>query len=148
MDDFVVECLTYGRRLATWHKQAEAQESDIRRTVAAWPAIPITILRLKGTKVTKHCIQFLLDLASLSFLDLRHTGIAGPKLIPLERRFGLRQVQGAVLSSSNALASQCVVQKAVACVCKSKDLSDSNDEWADWSRNGAKELLLYATDLP
>lgn len=51
------------------------------------------------------------------FLDCRGTGVTRAALAPLERRFGLVFIQGAVLSGSNAAAAAVVNCDAVACRC-------------------------------
>lgn len=48
---------------------------------------------------------------------MRRTGIARAALAPLERRFALQFVQGAVLSSSNSVAAAVLNQETVLCRC-------------------------------
>eukprot|EP00803_Ostreobium_quekettii_P003875 evm.model.scf_167.15 EVM.evm.TU.scf_167.15 scf_167:105824-109456(-) len=143
-DDTLVECLTYGRRLANWCAGAHGDVCSAGGD--EWPPSQVSLLRLNRTRVTERCVQYLLDLETLLFLDLRGTGIVRSRLAPLERRFGLRQVQGAVLSTSSALASLYVTRQEVACVCPAS--RGSEDGRSSWAQNGARELLLSCVDLP
>ena len=67
---------------------------------------------------------------------MRRTGIARAALAPLERRFALQFVQGAVLTSSNSVAAAVLNQEAAVCRCGCASSS------APGGRQGARGRLV------
>lgn len=132
--DRALEALTYGQRLAAWageqeQQPAQAAPPEAAATLAAWPPLPLRVLRLAGCGVTPTGLLHLRDLPALALLDVRYTRMPRAALQPLEQRFGLRLVQGAVLASSNALAAAVVNYDAVACSCGGTQEGEARVGW-------------------
>ncbi|KAG2448335.1 hypothetical protein HYH02_006917 [Chlamydomonas schloesseri] len=119
--DATMAALTYGARVAAWvrtHGAAPPPEA------AAWPELSVHRLHLAGTRVTATGVAQLVDLQRLSFLDVRGVGVPRAALRPLEARFSLSLVQGAVLAASNALAAALINHpELAACACPPADMA-------------------------
>jgi hypothetical protein len=114
--DAALEALTYGQRAAAWARQAGQQLPQ--ELEAAWPPLPLRVLRVADCGgLSGPGLQRLLDLPSLLLLDVRRTRTPRAALQPLQQKFGLLLLHGAVLSSSNALAAAVVNRDAPACAC-------------------------------
>ncbi|GLC44451.1 hypothetical protein PLESTB_000468300 [Pleodorina starrii] len=119
--DPTLAALTYGARARAWSRSAGAPPPA---EAAAWPELSIQRWHLAGTRVTGSGLALLADTAQLHFLDVRGAGVIRAALRPLERRFGLTLVQGAVLATSNALAAALVNHaELLACGCSAEQLA-------------------------
>ncbi|KXZ56764.1 hypothetical protein GPECTOR_1g689 [Gonium pectorale] len=119
--DLTLQALTYGARAAGW---ARRHRLPPPAEAAYWPELPLHRLHLAGTRVSGAGVALLGDLARLTFLDLRGTGVPRSALRPLETRFGLSVVQGAVLAGSNALAAALInTPDVLACGCPPEQLA-------------------------
>jgi hypothetical protein len=78
---------------------------------------------LARTHVTGDGLALLASLPALEFLDARGTGVARAALLPLERRFALRQPQAAVLCRGAALAAAAVGGELFPCSCAAAGVS-------------------------
>lgn len=137
MTDNTMQALTYGQKLHRWEQQQGASHVLFKN---AWPALPLTVLRAAGTRLTVTGLQYLHDLPSMLLLDVRRTGIQQAALQPLKQRFALHVAQGPLLASSNVLAAAVVNFEVVACCCARPGALNSTEQWAE---QGA-QLLLHA----
>eukprot|EP00877_Chromochloris_zofingiensis_P011362 jgi/Chrzof1/647/Cz01g23200.t1 len=152
--DVVVEALTYGNRLHAWsitNGVALSQEQQLH-----WPRLQITYWQLAHTAITPNrVVDMLLSSADLMYLDMRGTGVKAAALQPLQRRFALASLQGAVLTRSTAVAAASVRLGLFVCACKlgmapssSSGSSSSEDQRTQaWMQQGAYDLIGAAADV-
>ncbi|KAG2499878.1 hypothetical protein HYH03_002167 [Edaphochlamys debaryana] len=121
--DAMLAALTYGARAAAYARRyGVAAPAE----AAAWPELGISRWHLAHTRVTAGGLALLAELPRLELLDVRGTGVPRAGLRPLETRFALALVQGAVLAASNALAAlavNCPDALAGACACSGRDVA-------------------------
>ncbi|BDA50232.1 hypothetical protein COCOBI_15-3610 [Coccomyxa sp. Obi] len=159
LGDGIVESLTYGRRVANWHRQwqSEPRGSAIRQVrfvhdmpeepvgrqgvpaEARWPELRIRTLVLHGTRVTTACLENLAALAELQYLDMRKTAVQRKDLIGLENKLGLHaQHGGAVLSISAGMALVLQQFRPKLCQC---NLTVGNSELERWEQESIRRLV-------
>ncbi|GIL99527.1 hypothetical protein Vretimale_4671, partial [Volvox reticuliferus] len=118
--DATLAALTYGSRVRAWSRSHGISPPPEANT---WPELSIQRWHLAGTRVTGSGLALLAETSQLIFLDVRGAGVPRAALRPLESRFQLALVQGAVLARSNALAAALVNHpRHMACVCSPADM--------------------------
>ncbi|GLI69038.1 hypothetical protein VaNZ11_013579, partial [Volvox africanus] len=119
--DATLAALTYGSRVWAWSRSHGVPPPP---EAAAWPELSIQHWHLAGTRVTGSGLALLAETSRLVFLDVRGSGVPRAALRPLESRFQLTLVQGAVLARSNALAAALVNHpQHLACACSPADMA-------------------------
>lgn len=101
---------------------------------------------LARTHVTGDGVAKLTDMPSLSLLDVRGTAVRRWHLSPLEHKFGVKLVHGAILCNGNALAAA-IIAHAGLFVCGCSVMTGETDvmPWiVDWWQQGVTQLIQAA----
>lgn len=101
---------------------------------------------LARTHVTGEGVALLTDMPRLSLLDVRGTAVRRWHLSPLERKFGVKLVHGAVLCNGNALAAAITAHPGLfVCGCAVMTGETEVPPWLiEWRQQGLLQLIQAA----